>query len=490
MAFVKERVELNFNNHQQRFNSLKKIEKTGKFQGNITDNLSKEEPEYVFDIINGEDTYPKLSKETLNYLLDNDDDDHGRGQVNDERGPVDNVRGPVDNVRGPVDNVRDPVDNVRGPVDNVRGPVDNVRGREVNERRRGFDESQIVDERRRGFDESQGNYRKQDDDEISEDYNKSDLYSGTPLSKKKGFFQGKIHKIYKIGKNLRKSDTEILNSYVAKLLVLKYIIIKYECLFKLAEAIYPILGSLNPNNVILTIFFNEMIKRKDNNTNKDYIYIDDENKTFNVELNIFTNYIEYIINNRKKSKEKLNEIKKSIQIFNDKEIKIYNIKGIINKQILFISSKLYYYITDYIINLYESREPNLKKFKKKINKYIKFNNSNYSKFSFEIKKNREMNIMKKSNNNFDVDVDEKSSINIIKKFINKDIEKFLQFINDIINCMKVISLSLYGINQKMTIPHKNIPLDMKMYFDSTQFYINTLISDYIKNKDKYLNQIK
>jgi hypothetical protein len=455
-----------------------KIPPTFKVKKINTETLSEEEPKYYFDIINGEHIYPKLSEETLNYLLGDDDDNHGRGPVDNGRGQVDDKRGQVDDRRGPVNSIRQPHKydqlhddvSLRGPVNNVRDPVNDGR-------------SQANSRMKKNYNEISQPY---DDDIVSDSYNKSELYSGTPLSKKKGFFKGKIHKIYKIGKNLHKSDIEILNSYVAKLLVLKYIIIKYECLFKLAEIIYAILTALHPNTVILTNFYNEiinneMISGKDNNTNKNYIFVDDENKTFNVELNIFTYYIEYIINNRKKSKEKINEIKRSIEIFNDKDIKIYNIKSIINKQISFISAKLYYYITDYIINLYVSK-PNILKFKKKINKYIKFNDSNYYKFLIEIKKNREMNIKKKSNN-FDFDVDEKSSNNIIKKFINKDIEKFLQFISDIIDCMKIISLSLYGQDQKMYLPDKII--DMKMYFHSTQFSILTLISDYIKNKDKY-----
>jgi hypothetical protein len=439
----------------------------------------EEQPEYYFDIINGKHIYPELSEKTLKFLRGDDDDDHGRGPEDDRRDPVNVGRDQANSRTRQQYNV-----SIRYPENDGRGQANSIIRQPYNVSRR--------------YPENDGRGPENDDDDIvSSSYSKRDLYSGTPLLKKKGFFQGKIDKMYKIGKKLGKLgnlDTEILNSYVAKLLVLKYIIIKNECLLKLAKIIYPILMTIYPpnnvisNNVIVGNFYNEMISGKDNNTDQNYIFVDDENKTFNVELNIFTNYIEYIINNRKKSKEKINEIKTSIESFNKKDIKIYNIKSIINKQISFISEKLYYYITDYIIKLFE-HEPNILNFKKKINKYKKFNDSNYFKFLNEIKKNKEMNIMKKSNN-FDFDVDEKSSNNIIKKFINNDTEKFLDFINDIIECMKVISLFLYGKDQKKLMPKPHPDIDMKMYFHSTQFDIITLISDYIKNKDKYYLSLK
>ena len=82
--------------------------------------------------------------------------------------------------------------------------------------------------------------------------------------------------------------------------------------------------------------------------------------------------------------------------------------------------------------------------------------------------------MKNSNNYFNVDQDEKSSINIIRKFINKDIDKFEIFINDIIEYMKMI-------NDKSILGKE---------MDKVKFNINLLISDYRKTKDKYLQQIK
>ena len=414
-----------------------------------------DDPEYDFDdIIDGNHKYPKLPDDILNYYVNKKD----VKIVKEKSRRVVDVRQVDDDGRQGIDDER------QGFVDEISRGFDERQG-DDDERSRGFDGRQQFDKRQQ-FDEIQG-----DDDES---YNKDDLYSGTPLSKKKGFFRGKIHKLVKMYHT--PNDKEIFNSYVAKLLVLNYINIKYECINRLAYAIFPIFNYFNQNNIILIDNYKKRLLMQLNNIQKLYYY-DDEDNVFIVQPSLFTNYFKYILNNSKELKKDSNEIlKDNIKTFNKKDIKIYNIKGFIHRQNEFISDIFYNYFIDNILsNL--NHLSHTKNLKTRFNKYIRFNFSNNSKFRVEIQRNKDaipFMKMKNSNNYFNVDQDEKSSINIIRKFINKDIDKFEIFINDIIEYMKMI-------NDKSILGKE---------MDKVKFNINLLISDYRKTKDKYLQQIK
>jgi hypothetical protein len=501
MPFFKERVELNFNN-PQRFNSLKKIEKTdktdktGKFQGNITDNLSKEEPEYVFDIINGAHTYPKLSEETLKYLLDSDDEDikisnedDKRGQVNDKRGQVNDERGQPHNVEGQVNNGRDQA-YIKDQAHNVKGQVNDERG-----------QAYIRDQPHNVIFED--NENDENDEIVSDSYNNEDLYSGTQSrspNKKKNIVVRGIHKMYKriIDKQYGKTDKEILDSYKAKLLVMYYIHIKTECIYTLAMGIYE-----------LYKFFHKANRIRD--FKKSFIdYYSKSNNKYDIDIkydtDIFTIFFDYLKSRQPKEEKKIiEEINKKILNINNLHIDNIQIKNDIIKQNESINmfsyyikniidcDRMFYPCTNFDVILQKNKSY-IDKFIKKESKYRKFNVENNLKFETILIRNQaKKKIIKTETINdttkLKMDPDEISYINIINKFINKDINKFEKYINAINDYIK--NIINHYIKEDYDYDHytkfnNNKFLETNKEFLKTQiFKINLILKEYKTTKDKY-----